>query len=197
MCRGPTELSSRLAASPSYVLSAPSCSTTGSQVVIFPPLKSCLALTFSSVLLTLCGAPYLQFIHLQAQANRDTPTLQDLCPISATRVKTRRFPPCCSQSPSHLPTEPCYKALCVCGCAPENTLQINKHQYHFYYLTTHQWCPTHLDPPSSDRSLVPPLLGTRPIVNSVPWLSASPPTPSWHLLQWFPHLPTLGSFLKK
>lgn len=135
MCRGSTELSSHLAAWPSYVLSAPLAPQQGSQVVIFPPLKSCLALTFSFVLLTLCGAPYLQFVHLQVQANRDTPTLQDLCPISPTRVKTRRFPPC-SQSLSHLPTEPRYKALCVCGCAPENTLQINKHQYHFYYLTT-------------------------------------------------------------
>lgn len=66
----------------------------------FSPLNSCLTVTFSRAPLTRVRALYLRFISLQTWAKMDTPNLQDLCPISPGRVKTRWFLPFCSQRPS-------------------------------------------------------------------------------------------------
>ena len=65
------------------------------QAAMFPPLKSCLGLTFSLVLFTLVRDTVISDRLLVKAGNTDVPDLHDLCP-SPDEVKTRKLLPLCS-----------------------------------------------------------------------------------------------------
>lgn len=67
----------------------------GLQGAMFPPLKSCLGLTFSLVLFTLVWDTVTSDRLLVKAGNTDMPDLHDLCP-SPDEVKTKKLLPLCS-----------------------------------------------------------------------------------------------------
>lgn len=67
----------------------------GLQDAMFPPLKSCLGLTFSLVLFTLVWDTVTSDCLLVKAGNTDMPDLHDLCP-SPDEVKTKKLLPLCS-----------------------------------------------------------------------------------------------------